>query len=32
MLMRAHEPATLLDQFASYKAPKVRKWMREDEL
>jgi hypothetical protein len=32
MLMRAHEPATLLDQFASYKAPKVRKWMGEDEL
>jgi uncharacterized protein (TIGR00730 family) len=32
MLMRAHEPAALLDQFASYKAPKVRKWMGEDEL
>lgn len=32
MLMEAHEPATLLDQFAAYQAPKVRKWMGEDEL
>jgi uncharacterized protein (TIGR00730 family) len=32
MLMTADEPATLLDQFASYRAPKVRKWVGEDEL
>lgn len=32
MLMTASEPAGLLDRFASYKAPKVRKWMAEDEL
>jgi len=32
MLMRALEPTTLLDQFATYRAPKVRKWMAEDEL
>ena len=32
MLMKAHEPASLLDQFANYRAPKVRKWVGEDEL
>ena len=32
MLMKATEPSTLLDQFAEYHAPKVRKWMGEDEL
>lgn len=32
MLMTESDPATLLDQFAVYRAPKVRKWMREDEL
>jgi uncharacterized protein (TIGR00730 family) len=32
MLMQADEPAVLLDQFLSYRAPKVRKWMAEDEL
>ena len=32
MLMTAQEPAALLDQFAVYRAPKVRKWMGEDEL
>ena len=32
MLMKAREPLTLLDQFATYRAPKVRKWMGEDEL
>lgn len=32
MLMKAHEPSVLLDQFATYQAPKVRKWMAEDEL
>ncbi len=32
MLMKALEPAALLDQFAAYRAPKVRKWMVEDEL
>jgi len=32
MLMTDREPAGLLDQFASYQAPKVRKWMGEDEL
>lgn len=32
MLMTAAEPASLLDQFAVYQAPKVRKWMGEDEL
>lgn len=32
MLMKAHEPIALLDQFATYRAPKVRKWMGEDEL
>lgn len=32
MLMKANEPVELLDQFAGYHAPKVRKWMGEDEL
>ena len=32
MLMTAFEPIALLDQFEIYKAPKVRKWMGEDEL
>jgi uncharacterized protein (TIGR00730 family) len=32
MLMTSDNPVSLLDQFASYKAPKVRKWMSEDEL
>ena len=32
MLMKSDEPVQLLDQFASYQAPKVRKWMGEDEL
>ena len=32
MLMTAVESASLLDQFAIYRAPKVRKWMGEDEL
>ena len=32
MLMESREPDVLLDQFAAYKAPKVRKWMGEDEL
>jgi len=32
MLMTAAEPVSLLDQFAVYQAPKVRKWMTEDEL
>jgi uncharacterized protein (TIGR00730 family) len=32
MLMTDKEPTGLLDQFASYKAPKVHKWMGEDEL
>jgi len=32
MLMTASEPNMLLDQFAVYRAPKVRKWMSEDEL
>lgn len=31
MLMQAHEPSALLDQFAAYHAPTVRKWMGEDE-
>ena len=31
MLMQAHDPTALLDQFATYHAPKVRKWMGEDE-
>lgn len=32
MLMKAQEPLALLDQFATYQAPKVRKWVGEDEL
>ena len=32
LLMKADKPAVLLDQFSGYKAPKVRKWMDEDEL
>jgi len=32
MLMTSVEPASLLDQFAVYQAPKVRKWMGQDEL
>jgi uncharacterized protein (TIGR00730 family) len=32
LLMKADKPAVLLDQFSVYKAPKVRKWMDEDEL
>ena len=32
MLMQAHEPGSLLDQFTTYRAPIVRKWMGEDEL
>ena len=32
MLMESREPDALLDQFATYRAPKVRKWMGEDEL
>ena len=32
MLMRADEPTALLNQFSTYRAPKVRKWMGEDEL
>jgi uncharacterized protein (TIGR00730 family) len=32
MLMKASEPVALLDQFTEYRAPKVRKWMGEDEL
>ncbi len=32
LLMMDKEPCSLLNQFASYQAPKVRKWMGEDEL
>jgi len=32
MLIEAHDSRALLDQFATYRAPKVRKWMGEDEL
>ncbi len=32
MLMQASNPAELLEQFATYQAPKVRKWVGEDEL
>jgi uncharacterized protein (TIGR00730 family) len=32
MLMTSAQPTLLLDQFAVYQAPKVRKWMAEDEL
>jgi len=32
MLMQSNKPEALLDQFSAYKAPKVRKWVGEDEL
>ena len=32
MLIKADEPKALLDQFAIYSAPRVRKWVGEDEL
>ena len=32
MLMTDKKPSQLLDQFAVYTAPKVRKWMGQDEL
>jgi len=32
LLMTSNQPAELLDQFAVYQAPKVRKWVSEDEL
>ena len=32
MLIEAYDPGDLLDLFATYRAPKVRKWMGEDEL
>lgn len=32
ILMKADQPNQLLDLFAGYQAPKVRKWMGEDEL
>ena len=32
MLIEAREPAELLDRFAAYRAPRVRKWVGEDEL
>ncbi len=32
MLIKASEPNALLNQFTEYRAPKVRKWMGEDEL
>ncbi len=32
LLMTSEQPASLLDQFTVYQAPKVRKWMGEDEL
>ena len=32
MLMVDMEPIGLLEQFANYQAPKVRKWLGEDEL
>ena len=32
MLIEAREPGVLLDQFSTYRAPRVRKWMGEDEL
>jgi len=31
ILMQAYKPTDLLDQFATYRAPRVRKWMGEDE-
>jgi uncharacterized protein (TIGR00730 family) len=32
LLMHADDPSILLDRFSDYKAPRVRKWMEEDEL
>ena len=32
LLMTSDQPAELLDQFTVYQAPKVRKWVSEDEL
>jgi len=32
LLIKAEDPTILLDQFATYNPPKVRKWMGEDEL
>lgn len=32
MLMKNPDPSVLLDQFAYYRAPKVRKWVSEEEL
>jgi len=32
MLIEARDPGMLLDQFATYRAPSVRKWVGEDEL
>ena len=31
MLLVETEPATLLDRFADYRAPAVRKWITRDE-
>ena len=31
MLLKSHDPADLLRQFARYRAPKVRKWVGNDE-
>jgi len=32
ILMTSNDPKSLLDQFMAYQAPKVRKWMGEEEL
>lgn len=32
LLMTATEPTSLLDQFSVYQAPKVRKWVADNEL
>ena len=32
LLMTSDRPEQLLAQFAAYQAPKVRKWVSEDEL
>jgi len=32
MLIKSNDPGALLDGFATYSAPRVRKWMGEDEL
>lgn len=32
MLMTSDDPKSLLDQFSVYQAPKVRKWMAEEDL